>query len=433
MARNAPNRANYAPWKRRQRLRVLSFAWTLVGIVVNLLLTAIILGSRNIPIPGQEFIFINGFAIFVFLFILETLRNTRHLPDPNMAGVMTMLFVVSILATIMSHQAFFPDSSLAGVLASFAVIYLVLLIWIRVSRRNPYEHLLVVPCVLRQDLLQSKVLPMQLKAIDAEMIPELDENTYDGVVFDPKDPITPEWYEFILKQRFANHPVYEAGQIYEQVTGRVSLRHLDLGYAGDLLPKLRWYTYLKRPFDVLSVFLTLPITLTIMLVTAVLIKLESPGKVIFTQKRVGYGNKEFIIYKFRSMRLDAESKGSKFADHKDSRITRVGAFIRKFRIDELPQIWNILKGEMSWIGPRPEQPKFVQEFEVNIPYYASRHLVLPGITGWAQVMQGYAANTEETAVKLSYDLYYLRHLSHWLDLLIVYKTLRTILTGFGAR
>ena len=169
------------------------------------------------------------------------------------------------------------------------------------------------------------------------------------------------------------------------------------------------------------------------MLTAIAIRLESPGKVIFVQERVGQGGRLFKIYKFRSMRFDAEKHGAQLAQQNDARITRVGKFIRKTRIDELPQFINVLKGDMSLIGPRPEQLGFVKEFEKTIPFYNYRHIVKPGISGWAQVTQGYASNEDETALKVQYDFYYIKHISFALDVLIVLKTIQTMLTGFGAR
>ena len=170
-----------------------------------------------------------------------------------------------------------------------------------------------------------------------------------------------------------------------------------------------------------------------MLLTALAIRLESPGPALFVQNRVGQKGREFKIYKFRSMRIDSERHGAQFATAGDERITRIGRFIRKTRLDELPQFWNILKGDMSLIGPRPEQKAFVENFEHSIPFYNYRHIVKPGISGWAQVMQGYTADNDTTQIKVEYDFYYIKHFSFSLDVLIFFKTIKTMLTGFGAR
>ena len=165
-----------------------------------------------------------------------------------------------------------------------------------------------------------------------------------------------------------------------------------------------------------------------MALIAIVIKLETPGAAIFSQERVGFLGRQFTVYKFRSMRQDAERKtGPIWAKEADDRITRVGAFIRKCRLDELPQMWNVLRGEMSFIGPRPERPYFVDMLKGKIRYYELRHYVKPGITGWAQVMYPYGASVEDSYHKLEYDLYYAKHISLSLDLLILLKTIGVVL------
>lgn len=193
------------------------------------------------------------------------------------------------------------------------------------------------------------------------------------------------------------------------------------------------YLSAKRTLDLVVIAAVLPFVAIIMVITAVAIKLESSGSVFFWQRRVGMDGKTFNMMKFRSMTSDSESKGSQFAQSNDMRVTRIGKFIRKFRIDELPQLWNVVKGDMSIIGPRPEQESFVNEFNKTIPNYRMRHLVRPGITGLAQTEQGYVADADGTVTKLKYDLYYIKNLSFMTDFQITLKTIYTILTGFGAR
>jgi len=193
------------------------------------------------------------------------------------------------------------------------------------------------------------------------------------------------------------------------------------------------YLNTKRVLDVVTIIAVLPFVAALMAVTALAIKLESSGSVFFWQKRVGMNGKTFNMMKFRSMTSDSEQHGSQFAQSNDMRVTRVGKFIRKFRIDETPQLWNVIKGDMSIIGPRPEQESFVNEFNQTIPNYSLRHLVRPGITGLAQTEQGYVADADGTVTKLKYDLYYINNLSFMTDLQITLKTIYTILTGFGAR
>jgi lipopolysaccharide/colanic/teichoic acid biosynthesis glycosyltransferase len=227
-------------------------------------------------------------------------------------------------------------------------------------------------------------------------------------------------------------PVFHAEYIHELLEGRVlictSSEKDDLGAVSTLYP------YLKRAIDLLLVLGSLPVVLPIMGATALAIRLESPGPIFFWQERVGRNGEPFEMVKFRSMYDDNPGEQeARYAKKRDRRVTRVGQFIRQYRIDELPQFWNVLTGEMSLIGPRPEQVGFADDFCDEIPHYDQRHSVRPGITGWAQVRQGYAAGEEETRRKLEHDLYYVKHQSFVLDLLIIYLTIKTMLTGFGAR
>ncbi len=263
--------------------------------------------------------------------------------------------------------------------------------------------------------------------------PELPQPPVQAVVADLHCPdLSADWQRFLAACTLDGIPVYNIRQIEESLTGRVKIRHLYENDLGSLLPPAG-YMLVKRLLDILCVLAVLPFALPLMLLTAIAIRLESAGNVLFVQNRVGQGGREFKIYKFRSMRTDSEQNGAQLAQIGDSRVTRVGSFIRKTRLDELPQFFNILKGDMSLIGPRPEQKVFVEQFEKSIPFYQYRHIVKPGLSGWAQVTQGYAGNTDETQVKIEHDFYYIKHFSFSLDVLIIFKTVKIILTGFGAR
>lgn len=179
--------------------------------------------------------------------------------------------------------------------------------------------------------------------------------------------------------------------------------------------------------------LLLVLTFPIIVIFAVLVKLDSRGPAFFRQRRVGLYGAPFTLLKLRSMRTDAEAGGAQWASENDPRITRVGGLIRKLRIDELPQVWTVLKGQMSFVGPRPEVPTFVEDLEDKLPYYAERHMVKPGITGWAQINYPYGASIEDARHKLEYDLYYAKNYTPFLDLLILLQTLRVVLWPEGAR
>ncbi|MBM9616079.1 exopolysaccharide biosynthesis polyprenyl glycosylphosphotransferase [Desulfobulbus rhabdoformis] len=191
--------------------------------------------------------------------------------------------------------------------------------------------------------------------------------------------------------------------------------------------------HIKRMLDIFLALCGLLVSSPISLVTALLIKLESPGPIFYCQERVGEKGEVFSIVKFRSMRQDAEKNGAVWAMKNDNRVTRVGGFIRKVRIDEIPQMWNVLKGEMSFVGPRPERPVFVDQLVEKLPYYSLRHSAKPGITGWAQVCYPYGASEEDALRKLEYDLYYIKHQSIFIDLLIISRTVKTVLFQKGSR
>jgi lipopolysaccharide/colanic/teichoic acid biosynthesis glycosyltransferase len=263
--------------------------------------------------------------------------------------------------------------------------------------------------------------------------PTIEEEAIDGLVVDLHQPLAPQWVHFLAECSLRRVPTFHAAALYEALTGQVSIDHLREGYLAGV-PISATRLAMKRTLEGTLVFLFLPVIVPLVLATALAVKAEMPrAPVLFWQTRVGQGGRRFRMVKFRSMIPCADVAGAQFARDGDDRATRVGRFIRKYRLDELPQVWNILRGEMSLIGPRPEQAPFVEQFAQALPFYSYRHLVAPGITGWAQVNQGYADGEDATRVKLQYDLYYIRHFSFWLDLLIAIRTVRVLLTGFGAR
>lgn len=208
--------------------------------------------------------------------------------------------------------------------------------------------------------------------------------------------------------------------------------HTELDFLEDIKPYSKWQYLQKRVIDFFGIFWLFFFFWPVMGYCAYRIKKESPdGPIIFRQKRVGKDGKEFVCVKFRSMVPDAENGKPQFASENDSRVFKWGAFMRKARIDELPQLWNVPKGEMHLIGPRPERKYWVDHFEKLIPYYNQRHVVAPGITGWAQVNYPYGSSVEDAKEKLMYDLYYIKHWTLWLDLKIVWKTILTILSKKG--
>lgn len=240
----------------------------------------------------------------------------------------------------------------------------------------------------------------------------------------------------LLSARIQGIPVMDLSDFYEQTTGEVPIDSLKASWLvyGRGFVQHRTRIITKRIFDILSSLALLTIASPFMLITAIAIKLESKGPVIYRQERVGLAGRSFMCLKFRSMRTDAEKDGvAVWATKNDSRVTRVGAFIRKTRLDELPQLISVLKGEMSMVGPRPERPTFVAQLKEQIPYYDIRHSVKPGVTGWAQVRYAYGASVEDALHKHQYDLYYVKNNSLFLDLLILFETVSVVLFREGAQ
>ncbi len=241
----------------------------------------------------------------------------------------------------------------------------------------------------------------------------------------------------LLRIKTTGVHVNDTSTFLERETGRVDLDSVNPSWlifsdgfsSGRMLSGV-----FKRLFDIIASLALLVLALPLIALTAIAVRLESKGPAFYRQQRVGLYGVHFDCLKIRSMRTDAEVAGTAvWAEKNDPRITRVGNIIRKLRIDELPQCWSVLKGEMSFVGPRPERPQFVEDLETKLPYYAERHMVKPGITGWAQINYPYGASIEDSRQKLEYDLYYAKNYSPFLDLLILLQTLRVVLWPDGAR
>lgn len=261
-----------------------------------------------------------------------------------------------------------------------------------------------------------------------------------GVVADLDTDHSAGWDAAMTRYLLAGFPVYHWKQLIEQLCGTVEIEHLSENHLGALNPN-RLNIKIKTVVDFVVAAMALVLLSPLLLLIALIIKIESPGPAIFRQERTGFRAKSIIVYKFRTMRNDdpGEVKDamarrlSAITQSNDNRITRVGKFLRKTRLDELPQLFNVLKLEMSLIGPRPEAVSLTLWYEQELPFYHYRHIIKPGITGWAQINQGHVADIDDIKVKLAYDFYYVKYFSPWLDLLILVRTLVTAVTGRGAR
>ena len=284
------------------------------------------------------------------------------------------------------------------------------------------------------------------KAAELRKLPMVDWRTLEGpdlhradgchaIVADFDSDLPDDWESFLADAALEGRVVYQVEQLRESLTGRVQVRHLSENSFGSLVPA-RAYSAIKHVGDFVGTLLLMPFALPVMAICALAILADDGGPVLFRQCRTGQGGRQFRVLKFRTMHvseIEEMTRQSAMTNDGDTRITRVGAFLRRSRLDELPQLFNILRGEMSFIGPRPEAEVLSSWYTVDIPFYRYRHVVRPGITGWAQVNQGHVAEVDEIIEKLHYDFFYIKYFSLWLDLLIVFRTVKTMLTGFGSR
>ncbi len=240
----------------------------------------------------------------------------------------------------------------------------------------------------------------------------------------------------LLNCRMEGIEIIDGHSFYEMLTGKLMVELIppgwliySVGFRKSIIQR-----FFKRLVDILLSTTLLVLFMPLFVLIAVLIKIDSKGAILFSQERIGEKGKKYIIYKFRSMVMDAEKQsGPKWADDDDSRITRIGKLLRRWRLDEIPQIWNVLKGEMSFVGPRPEREYFIHQLEKIIPYYKERLTIKPGVTGWAQVSYGYGATIEDAIEKLNYDLFYIKNMSVWFDLMIILLTVKTVLSAKNVR
>ncbi|WP_426397426.1 sugar transferase [Ralstonia sp. R-29] len=369
-----------------------------------------------------------------YLLAFVLLHRSLHLPTMEGNSLIGVAATLPFAALLFVFAAFHVEYSRGAVL----VAYLITLSWIWFGYRRFVRNYVPVfgytdTAALTQ-LEQVLAMPGAAPASPSrfQRITSLADAVHcDGLMLDRNATADPERTRALAQFKLSHVRMYSVERIGEMLTGRVGLAHIDENFLDDYAAHY-FYSFIKRAVDLAVVLCTAPLALPVGLVVAAAIRLESPGPALFRQARVGLFGKSFTMLKFRSMSLDTAAP-AQFAARHDPRVTRIGRVIRKYRLDEIPQLWNVLLGHMSLIGPRPEQVPMVDEFAQTIPYYPYRHLVRPGLSGWAQVQQGYVGTHEETVTKLSYDLYYIKHCSFALDLLIAVKTLRTLLTGYGAR
>ena len=383
--------------------------------------------------PMLGFLFVSMIASSV---VTEQMSGPG-VPRPTYSRMLAILFGTVFLTAgliVLFRDVYFSRSFLAYTSA----IWLVPATLHRgVRRRRPWTEAIGV-------ITQEKQLADELHDSDHANVVWVLSPSFDGPIDLPERDVTiaidlravlsEKVAQYLSSCDVAGYSIRPFSSIYGDHTGRVPLVHLAEGWeiSAPLLEVARWLPG-KRILDVVLTVLLAPIWVPIGVLVAAYVKVTNPGFSVFRQKRVGLNGEVFTMYKFRTMQLDAEAEGPKFATRDDPRLIRGGTFLRKSRLDEIPQLWNVLKGDMTIVGPRAEQVPFVDAFRREIPFYDHRHMVRPGITGWAQVNYGYADDQAETMEKLTYDLYYIKHMSPVMDLRIFSKSIWTVLTGAGAR
>ena len=406
--------------------------WLIVSFVPAVLLFWGYIIADNIQLTQVHSVIASSSAVVLSIIGLE--RLTQFPGQKSMITVLPTLLSVGLIVGLillifrLPYSVYYlSTSAIIGVLFCF-----ISQIYLRAVTQVTIAYVPIGRCQSLLDITDVRWvrLPPCFEPASHPRLP------FHAVVADLADSsLTAQWEQLLAETALQGTPVYNVLQVRESLTGRLPIKHLYENNLGSLLPS-QSYLLLKRLLDMLVILITAFIVIPIALLIASIIKWQNRynrESIFFTQQRIGQGGKLFTMYKFRSMVASAEANGAQMATSNDMRVTKFGSFIRQTRLDELPQFVNVLKGDMSLIGPRPEQLDFVKRFNETIPFYRYRHIVKPGISGWAQVMQGYASDEDETKVKLEHDFFYIKNFSLTLDLLIVIKTIQTMVTGFGAR
>lgn len=412
--------------------------WSLLGLLPQALGYAVALKMQHAGWVTPLFPSTVLWCAIPYLLAARWLHQGAHLPPLEQGGFLMVVTTVAFLLAPLGFALLQAPYSRGAVLQSYVLALAWLLCGHGLWGRRRTLHLAYldadVPLALRQMLRPQEQGDERLRLTSWTIgLPERKQRlVVDGVVLHQRVDADVQRQQWVSELKLQRMPLYSAEAAAEMLSGRKITNALGEQDLWQLSSRPA-YDIAKRILDVGLTLITVPLWVPLCLGTGLAVKFDSPGPMLYSQPRMGRHGRNFRIWKLRSMRHEPARDTARFAQQQDERITRVGRFIRRTRLDELPQLWNVLLGDMSLIGPRPEQAQFAQDFAATMPTYPYRHLVRPGLTGWAQVQQGYADSAEQTAIKLSYDLYYVAHCSIALDLLIGYKTVRTVLTGFGAR
>jgi exopolysaccharide biosynthesis polyprenyl glycosylphosphotransferase len=445
----------------------------MVGDIFGLFVTLGISSYWTLDHPFTGFdLFVGGFILLVLtgMYLLDTYHPDKEISALQApTRILISSLIVAVITSLLIHLSGNWEQNAVGLrgillvnLGIFTIWAVILRLWAfnwwrSQSLRGRWLMLGVSNHAIKfaqMFLAQNPFGQLVILTETGEHIPELTEMesqlsyegcfndlsswTHDplsGVVVGTKIGLSDEHLQSLMQLRLKGIPVYRLPDIWETLCYKVPSSLLEDDWFafsnGFKLVFCSTSLKIKRLTDIVLTGILFLLLLPLMIFVGLIIRLDSPGPIFYSQLRTGLYGKPFRVYKFRSMYEDAEKRGAQWASQRDPRITRVGYWLRVLRIDELPQIWNVLCGEMSLIGPRPERPEFDVKLKEAIPYYEMRYLVKPGITGWAQVLYAYGASFEDSYEKLAYDLYYIKNYSLWLDIVIVFKTIRVVLLGKG--
>jgi len=394
------------------------------------------LGFRN------AMIIVSALIAYYIANVYNVATNKYKLKDMT-----TVIVINGILMTVTTFSkifTFYEGIILFGIITIFQIAFRYIVIMAVVEKErvvfvgeNDYtEDLLESVKKDGQYVFVTSLNNTDMKALGKEILELYNTKKFDVLVdFTDKLLRDPKITEKLLQYKLEGLQYYNYLEFYETYENKLPISHLSpkwfLENTGFEIYHNNFNLKAKRLLDLLFALLIGIFAAPVIVLAAIIVKLESKGPVFFIQERIGEGNKKFNIVKFRSMTTDAEKDGPQWASKNDNRVTKFGKIMRATRIDELPQLWNVLRGEMSFVGPRPEREFFIQQLEKEIPYYNLRHTVKPGLTGWAQVMYPYGASVEDAYRKLQYDLYYIKHHSIPFDVKVLLKTVTIVIFGKG--
>ena len=413
-------------------LRYLFFSgYTLSAILALSLVPISLLSGNNNFIPyiendlitdGNRLIFVVGFPIVYLVSLGISLRLLSVPTIDSFSKILAInLIAYGFLGLILSFSRV-PLLSRTVIVVEFILSSLLLLLFVFIKNQVFRKKFGILPGVPPAAFISFSEIEWTVLDDDFS-----DVSSLDGVVtnLSVSESELPRNLDVFSSNRI---PIHASGHLLESLSGRVHLADLTATELESFSsPSI--YTNVKQLVEIVLIILSLPLSVPLAVLISSIIRITSSGPAFFTQPRVGMHGEQFNIIKFRSMYVNSEDMASRFADQNDQRITNFGRLIRRFHLDELPQLFNVLKGDMSVIGPRPEQPDFVIRYNEIIPYYGFRHSIRPGLTGWAQVMHGYAASDKENKKKLEFDFFYIKHMSPWLDLIIIIRTIRAVIFG----